>query len=77
MRMRQKRPVYAAKEAYLCGQRGLFMQQKTPIYAVKEACLCGKRGLLTLAYPGHATAICPLYYCMSLLLYVFTTVCRM
>ena len=43
--MRQKRPIYAAKETYLCGKRDLFMRQKRHIYAAKETYLCGKRNL--------------------------------
>ena len=41
----QKKPIYAAKETYLCGKRDLFMRQKKPIYAAKETYLCGKRDM--------------------------------
>ena len=58
--MWQKRPMYVAKEASICGKRGLCMWQKRPIYVAKrglymrpkrpmyvakEAYVCGKRDL--------------------------------
>jgi len=58
--MWQQRPIYVAKETYLCGKRDLLlmvhvllfsgvdiihMWQKRPIYVAKETYLCGKRGL--------------------------------
>ena len=57
----QKRPIYVAKETYLCGKRDLLlmvhvrlfsgvdiihMWQKRPIYVAKETYLCGKRLLM-------------------------------
>jgi len=58
MRKFQKRPIYAAKEAYLYGKRDLFTWQKRPIYMAKEAYLYVKRDLFMRRKR-------PIYVCIS------------
>jgi hypothetical protein len=45
LRMRQKRPTYAAKETYICDKTGLRMRQRSPTYEAKETYVYDKRDL--------------------------------